>query len=260
MEQLLQTLPTTLPSYERESDLKRLNYILWQAARFVPKDGHILDVGCGNGIVSINLGAKGYNVLGIDVSDKTIATAEAQNPFPNVSFRVLSAEQLRDENIRYDLIVCSEVIEHLHQPEKLLTVLHDILNPQGRLVVTVPNGKGPREVLVTQPMLKLRSSNGFLWKTVQQLKKGMGYQGYTIQSDADNLDHVQFFSKQDLQRLAHSTGFTVEDFGVANFIADVFPLSFIANRVRVLQKIDCNIADRLPDVCSSGFFTVWKRQ
>ena len=246
-------------TYERIADLKRLNFIADAVASRAGSYGKVLDVGCGNGIISIQLGKLGFNVTGIDVSEKTIETARSHNPFSNVHFRVQSAEELVASGEQFDAIVCSEVLEHLHHPGALLKTLHQSLKPDGILIVTVPNGFGPREAFVTKPVLSMRKSNGFLWKAISTLKRIMGYRGTTVQSAADNLDHVQFFSMKDLHQLSRENNFRIVKFGKANFIEDVFPFSFLAKRIKALQKLDCKIADILPYSFTGGFFSIWEK-
>ncbi len=249
-----------LITYERIADQKRLNFIAQAVASKAGQHGKVLDVGCGNGIISIQLGKLGFNVTGIDVSDKTIETARKNNPFPNVQFRVQSAEQLVASGELFDVIVCSEVLEHLDNPGTLLKTLHQSLKEDGILIVTVPNGHGPREAFVTKPVLKMRKNNGILWRGVSKVKKMMGYSGTTVQSAADNLDHVQFFSRKDLHKLSKENKFKIVKFGKANFIEDVFPFSFFTKRIKALQKLDCKVADMLPYAFTGGFFSVWEKE
>jgi 2-polyprenyl-3-methyl-5-hydroxy-6-metoxy-1,4-benzoquinol methylase len=249
-----------VPAYQREADRKRLRFIIEQARLSAPAKGRVLDVGCGNGVISINLGAQGYQVQGIDASDKAIENARRQNPFDNVRFDVISAEQLQADGQSYDIIICSEVLEHLHQPASLVKLLYQLLAKDGILIVTVPNGMGPREVLVTKPVQRARAKDNWLWKMVKGTKKGMGYQGFTVQSGADDLEHIQFFSKSDLTKLANDNGFQIIRFGSSNFVEDVFPISWFANRIHFLQKVDCAVADVLPHQLTGGFFSVWKKK
>lgn len=246
--------------YNRIADRKRLDFIAAALEHSLPANGRILDVGCGNGVISRHLGQLGYQVLGIDVSDKTIANARALNKMSNVQFEVISAEELVAQGNSYDAIICSEVLEHLSKPELLLAVLYKSLKPDGKLIVTVPNGNGPRELLVTRPVLALREKNNWLWKLVQKTKTAFGYQGSTVQSSADNLDHIQFFSRGDLRVLSAASNFKIVKYGKANFIEDVFPFSFLARRFTILQKMDCMIADVLPYAFTGGFFTVWEKK
>lgn len=258
-EQLKEVQEPEIITYERVADQKRLQFITDVVADRINNGGKILDVGCGNGIISIHLGKQGFNVTGIDVSEKTIETARNNNPFPNVRFRVQSAEELEASGELFDVIVCSEVLEHLHDPGALLSVLNASLKEDGILVVTVPNGKGPREALVTKPILRMQKNDGFLWKMVSKIKKTLGYSGTTVQSQADNLDHVQFFTRKDLRKLSAKHNFKIVKFAKSNFIEDVFPFSFFAKRIKFLQRLDCKIADILPYAFTGGFFSVWKK-
>jgi 2-polyprenyl-3-methyl-5-hydroxy-6-metoxy-1,4-benzoquinol methylase len=245
--------------YDRIADRKRVDFIAAVLQNSLPANARILDVGCGNGVISRHLGRLGFQVLGIDVSEKTIANAKAATSLPNVEFQQKSAEELVASGARYDAVICSEVLEHLTDPGALLKVLYASLKDDGRLIVTVPNGSGPRELFVTRPYLRMREKNGFMWKTVNKLKNSLGYKGTTVQSAADNLDHIQFFSKGDLERLAKSNNFRITKFGKANFVEDVFPFSFFAKRITFLQKMDCKIADILPTRFTGGFFSVWEK-
>lgn len=255
-------MTTTAPltyEYDRIADRKRLDFISDALSGKAQSRAKILDVGCGNGVISRHLGKLGFNVLGIDVSDATIARARELNTLPNVSFEVISAEQLVAQGDTFDAIICSEVLEHLQNPSSLLKVLYQSLKPDGILIVTVPNGSGPRELFVTRPVLKMRASNNWAWKAVVKVKTALGYTGTTVQSAADNLDHVQFFKKSDLEALSSENKFRIVRFGKANFIEDVFPFSFAAKKIRGLQWLDCKIADALPYRFTGGFFSVWEK-
>jgi len=252
-------METSQYEYDRIADRKRVDFIANVLHTSLPPNGRILDVGCGNGVISRHLGRLGFKVLGIDVSEKTIATARSLTNDPKVQFQKKSAEELVASGEKYDAVICSEVLEHLNDPGALLRVLYNTLTDNGKLIVTVPNGQGPRESFVTKPVLRMRSKNNWAWRLIVRLKKSLGYSGTTVQSAADNLDHIQFFSKKDLEQLSQRNGFRITGFGKANFVEDVFPFSFFAKRVTLLQKIDCKIADILPDRFTGGFFSVWEK-
>ena len=216
--------------FERIADIKRLNFIMGVLKAKLPEGAVVLDVGCGNGIISRSLGSHGFNVKGIDVSEKTIEKAKALNKFPNVKFEVISAEQLVADGNKYHAVICSEVLEHLSDPGSLLKVLYQVLNKNGVLIVTVPNGNGPRELLVTRPVVALKRKNNWMWRFVKKMKKVFGYKGTTVQSDADNLTHIQFFTKSGLEQLAGANNFKIVRFGKTNFIEDVFPFSFFTKK------------------------------
>jgi 2-polyprenyl-3-methyl-5-hydroxy-6-metoxy-1,4-benzoquinol methylase len=245
--------------YNRYADIKRLKFITDNLKKKLSAQSLVLDVGCGNGIISRGIGAAGFNVYGIDVSEKAIEKARSLTDNPNVKFDVISAEQLVAEGKKYDAVICSEVLEHLNQPEKLLNVLYQSLSDKGILIVTVPNGMGPREVLVTKPVIALQKKNNWAWKGLLKIKKVLGYNGTTVQSDADDLTHVQFFTKKALDKLAFQNRFRIIDFGKTNFIDDVFPFSLLTKRIKILQKWDGSLAEKLPHRLPGSFVSVWEK-
>ena len=245
--------------FERIADIKRLNFIIDVLQKGLPAGAEVLDVGCGNGVISRSLGEKGFTVKGIDVSEKAIARARELNKFPNVRFEVVSAEKLVADGHNYHAVICSEVLEHLNDPGKLLDVLHQLLNKSGVLIVTVPNGQGPRELLVTRPVIALQKKNNWMWKSVQKMKSAFGYKGTTVQSSADDLTHIQFFTRSSLEKLAGQHQFSIVRYGKTNFIEDVFPFSFFSKKIKALQRFDCAVAELLPYQLNGGFMTVWEK-
>ncbi len=245
--------------YTRYADIKRLKFIESQLnANGFKKGASILDVGCGNGIISMHLGRLGYNVVGVELSDEALKVAIENNNLSNVEFRKENAENLRIEGLSFDVVICSEVLEHLYEPENLLQPLHGLLNKNGIFIVTVPNGVGPRELLVTRPYISMRKIP-LLLKLINSFKKILGYQGTTIQSSASDLDHVQFFTRRALRKLAEKTSFRIILFKASNFIDDVFPFSLIGRRSLAVQKFDSKVADLLPVVMSGGYLMVWQK-
>lgn len=242
------------------ADIKRLKFITSAFQKYLPVNASILDIGCGNGNISMHLGEFGFKVHGIDISPKAVAVAKQENKLPNVTFEVMDAEDLLFSKTKYDGIVCSEVLKHLYLPSELLQVVHEILKDEGVLIVTVPNGLGPRELLVTRPMQFLQRHFKFLWSFLTKFKKLLGYKGTTVQSAADNLSHVQFFTKWSLKKLADKNFFKILKFRNGDFVADVFPFSLLAKRIKSLQKLDCQIADLLPYPFTSSFFSIWTKK
>ncbi|PJJ76584.1 ubiquinone biosynthesis O-methyltransferase [Thermoflavifilum aggregans] len=245
--------------YDRIVDVKRLHFIR-QQVEHLPIYSTILDIGCGNGVISRYLGGMGFRVLGVDISEKAIDQARKLNMWEHVRFEVMHAEKLTMEGAQFDVIICSEVLEHLDHPEVLLQQINKLLKENGKLIVTVPNGYGPRELLVTRPTLYIRNQQPMLWNYLLKVKKIMGYRGTTVQSAADRLDHVQFFTRRQLKNLAKSQGFVITRWSKSNFMEDVFPFSFFTKRIPFLQRLDCELADMLPYFCTGGFLMVWEKR
>ncbi len=245
--------------FERIADLKRTSFIIQSLKDHCRPGAEVLDIGCGNGIITRAVGQEGYKVLGIDMDARSIENARNANAHANVSFELLSVETLAKSRPQYAAIICSEVLEHLSEPSKLLDVVHTLLKDDGILIVTVPNGNGPRELFVTRPIQRLQQKNGWLWKMVSSFKSGLGYKGVTVQSASDDLTHLQFFTLKSLKVLAAATGFSISKIVASNFIEQVFPFSLLFKRSKRLQRIDCQLSDKLPLSFTSGFMSIWKK-
>lgn len=243
-------------TYSDIEDIKRLHFIVNSVQKLGNKAAKILDIGCGNGNISLALGSLGFDVLGIDIDPNSIQLATSRNSFPNVSFQVLDADAIALEDA-YDAIICSEVLEHLANPVQLSKTIFRILKPGGVLVATVPNGFGPRELLITRPMQFLTKKG---WdKPIVLLKKILGYSAKTLQSSNEDLTHLQFFSINEFNSLLIGCGFKRISFKNSDFLGRIFPLSLITRRLAPLQKIDCALADLLPHKLTSGFYTSWTK-
>ncbi len=94
----------------------------------------ILDVGCGSGEILERLQDK--DVYGVDVGENFIRYCFAHHGYAKVSKQ--NAEHLEFSSDSFEDVICSEVIEHLNDPQKALREFHRVLKPNGRLVLTTP--------------------------------------------------------------------------------------------------------------------------
>jgi 2-polyprenyl-3-methyl-5-hydroxy-6-metoxy-1,4-benzoquinol methylase len=239
--------------FEVIEDLKRLSFIVSELHAHFEEDRNksILEVGCGNGRISKGIASQGYQVKGVDIDEDSIELAESTNRFTNLKFEAVPAEKL-PYNESFDAIVCSEVLEHLTEPELVLDFAKERLKKNGILITTVPNGKGPREVLMTRPMQYLQKNN--FGQALQKVKRSMGYGHGTAQSSNPDLEHIQFFSKKDIVELHERFGFQLKSFKKSDSIRNVFPYSLLTRRIKPLEKLDCQIANVLPTPLVSGFY------
>jgi ubiquinone/menaquinone biosynthesis C-methylase UbiE len=107
-------------------------------ALVTPRPGErLLEVGCGGGHVLRQFPE--CELTGIDVSGEMIARARRNLGKMRVE---LHKGQLRDLMLpagSFDVIVCSEVLEHVVDPDEELRQMGRLLKPGGRVVVTLPN-------------------------------------------------------------------------------------------------------------------------
>ncbi|NXY81497.1 COQ3 protein, partial [Alcedo cyanopectus] len=158
----------------------------------------ILDVGCGGGLLSEPLGRLGASVTGIDPLEANIRTADQHKSFDpvlaeRIQYKSSSLEEIVEESMEtFDVIVASEVVEHVADLEMFIKCCSQVLKPEGSLFITtinktqlsyvlgivvaekimgiVPDGTHEWEKFVPPEELEsLLESNGFLVKTVKGL-------------------------------------------------------------------------------------------
>jgi SAM-dependent methyltransferase len=100
------------------------------------KTGRLLDVGCGGGVFLAGMRDLGWHVEGVEVDEK--AAAAAREHF-GLAVHVGSLESARLATSSFDAITLSHVIEHVHDPVRLLAECRRLLKPNGRLVLITPN-------------------------------------------------------------------------------------------------------------------------
>ncbi|WP_079213456.1 class I SAM-dependent methyltransferase [Brucella pituitosa] len=125
----------------RRSDAHCIRY--HKAAEFIRPGDRVLDVACGLGYGSHILynNSKAHSVIGIDLSDFSIAYANAHYSHDDhLKFSVGNAQALSEiPSNSIDFIAAFETIEHLPDPHAYLKELKRLLKPSGRLMVCAPN-------------------------------------------------------------------------------------------------------------------------
>jgi 2-polyprenyl-6-hydroxyphenyl methylase/3-demethylubiquinone-9 3-methyltransferase len=117
----------------------------------VPLAGkRVLDVGCGGGILADAMARKGAEVLGIDLSSKSLKVAqlhalEAQTA--GVSYREVSAEALAAEQAGgFDVVTCMEMLEHVPDPGSIVRACAALVKPGGWVFFSTLN-RNPKSFL-----------------------------------------------------------------------------------------------------------------
>jgi 2-polyprenyl-6-hydroxyphenyl methylase/3-demethylubiquinone-9 3-methyltransferase len=102
----------------------------------------VVDVGCGGGILSEAMSAKGAQVLGIDLAGKSLQVARlhAMESGATVQYRAVGAEDLADEQSgQFDLVTCMEMLEHVPDPARTIEACARLARPGGHVVFSTIN-------------------------------------------------------------------------------------------------------------------------
>lgn len=108
--------------------------------------GHVLDIGCSQGIVSLLLAREGKTVTGIDIDPDAIAYANEalsnENEFTQSNCNYICGDFLSMQSLKdtYDTFIITEILEHLVEPELVLEKVQSLLNGDSKVIVTVPFG------------------------------------------------------------------------------------------------------------------------
>jgi 2-polyprenyl-3-methyl-5-hydroxy-6-metoxy-1,4-benzoquinol methylase len=99
----------------------------------------VCDLGCGNGYMAGRLAERGYQVTGVDASESGIAIARA-NFLRSTFIHAPVDSSLRDRTglKAFDLVVSSDVIEHLYRPDDLIEAAASLAKPNGRILIGTP--------------------------------------------------------------------------------------------------------------------------
>lgn len=149
---------------------------------FAPKS--ILEVGCSNGHLSELLHQEFplAKVTGVDVYKPAIV--EAMKHYPHITFNVADAHKLPFPDKSFDLVVCSETIEHVVDPSQVIHEMTRVSKTNGRTLIEMDSGS---------PLFRLV---WFLWVN---LGKGKVWKHA----------HLHPFTASELEREILSNGFTV---------------------------------------------------
>ena len=129
--------------------------------------GRILDVGCGPGVMLLDLLHRGFEIWGIDLASEMIHLADAKlqddKSRRRVHLDIGDVEGLEFPDEFFDAAICMGVFEYLLSYDKAIKGLHRVLKPGGIAVITMPTRISPYNIvsgLIAPPYLLAKRALG----------------------------------------------------------------------------------------------------
>ncbi|HEY6375307.1 MAG TPA: class I SAM-dependent methyltransferase [Edaphobacter sp.] len=157
----------------------------------VPSRSIVLDAGCGNGSFISLFQNRNWQLHGSDLSPTGIEIAS--RTYPGINFFLADGQSIYEDFLEtvgpVDVVISTEVIEHIYDPRGFLRNCFGLLKPGGTIVLTTPY-------------------HGYL-KNVMLALTGKMDQHFTVQWDHG---HIKFWSRKTLTQVLAEIGFTNIEF------------------------------------------------
>ncbi|HVN65243.1 MAG TPA: methyltransferase domain-containing protein [Methanomicrobiales archaeon] len=181
-----------------------------------PPGSLVLEAGCGIGAQTVTLAEKspGAEITSIDVSDASLREAEARvraAGFTNVTFRQADIYSLPFADGSFDHVFLCFVLEHLPDPDRALSCLHQMLAPGGTITVIEgdhgsayfhPDSEAARKAIGCLIALqKEKGGNALIGRELFPLLTRAGFREVSVSPrmvyvDASHPELVEGFTKQ----------------------------------------------------------------
>ena len=201
----------------------------------------ILDFGCGNiedcGKYILN---KKDFYLGFDIHKESIDYAKKKYKTKKINFIK------KIPNKKFDIIIISEVLEHLNNPEKVLFELKQKLKKDGLILGSIPNGYGLTEIekFVIHKFF-IYDFLRFLYSFFKKKKEKNKHIPFNHDSG-----HVQFFTLSRFKKMIKKCNLKIHEIRNGTLMgADISGSTFL--KFEFTKKINTKIADFIPHFMSA---------
>lgn len=173
----------------------------------------VLDVGCAQATLALQLAEAGHRVLAVDIRQEFLDYAASRYEHGEIDFVQGNVLELKVERT-FDLIFANQIVEHLVYPREMVARLLKLLKPNGRLVVTTPNWKYLKNSLPSFSEL------------------GEATQWHARQFSADSDGHFFAYKEAELKEI-------FEGVGIRHIEARIFESPWVSGhmKVRYLHKV-----------------------
>ena len=177
----------------------------------------IVDVGCGDGAATGMVRRLGHTVVGVDWSMMALRSARQHDLLLIRGSVDAPGLPLGDGTV--DMVILSEVIEHLVDTDSAIDELHRVLRPGGRLLVSTPN-------------LAAWYNRGLLALGIQPIFSEVSLRGVYGRPGSQVAGHLHMFTKRALTEFLAARGFVCER-------VDGAPYQDVPGLLRPLDRLLC---------------------
>lgn len=242
------------PTYDRRKHEQRYRRLARTALPYTPQGGTVLDVGCASGLVLDSIRAvRGTRGIGFDLAPYGLHQRAARPDAPILAQAVCEQIPLRDDVV--DVVVFSEVIEHLIDAYQGLREVSRVMRTGGVLVLTTNNAS---EMPVVSPLVDpgqwLERLLGRWWPRLLAFRNITWYAPINREVDPLPAEAPTYaphfhFAFSELRDLAADAGFELLSQGSFEFPA---PQSPLADRLRRLSARTPWLGNLLSDAVEYG--------
>jgi len=133
--------------WDPESEFKPLHDINplranWIEQRSQVREQHLVDIGCGGGLLAEAMAQRGAKVVGIDMGEAplTVARIHQLESQLDIDYQHTTAEQLADDHPEaFDVVTCLEMLEHVPDPSAVISACAKLAKPGGSLYFSTIN-------------------------------------------------------------------------------------------------------------------------
>lgn len=116
---------------ERQRKAETMRLVLKEALGDRLAGAAVLNLGCSTGLIDLHLAPHVGSVVGVDIDGPGIEAARQVAVAPNLRFEVGDAMQLKFEDECFDVVICSQVYEHVPDSARMMQEIRRVLRPGG---------------------------------------------------------------------------------------------------------------------------------
>jgi len=239
-------------SYTRAVDRKKLGFLYSHATAEAERTGRscadmrVLDLGAGSGAVALPLATLFGRVDAVDIDTEALDRLRSRSAeLGHTNVTVFESDGAAFGDVApYDVVVASDMIQNVPDPEALLTTIVSLVRPGGLLLATIANGYGPFEMRDWHLNPRARLVR------LSWIRRLLGKAPHRAGGDV-----VHFFTFRQIVDRFHAHGFEMVEARNSDWLLPLVR-SLLDTR---LGELDCRLADRVPPTIASGWYFALRR-